>query len=705
MKILKWIFVSVAAASGSSFENCKRHVLRDLNSLVDSGLPSPQQALLVKQTRHVVYRLAESQECRSIEALLHFTHDMFNTLNNRQLTLLNEIIHHELRKASKKPEELVLELAHKAKFDLDVNMLQYPGFFEDFGKQDAIARIYAVQALYTHKPVNHCEWFIDADTEELVQAARTIELTGETVARVSEEHQVSVLKTFRGTASSSMPNGKTKAERMQNMARQEELVRDPVTSDIAVRWARLIARPESHPFTHHPRALSTFFGYANPAWTSDRYLRVTEMFESLAGFQGEMPGDLMDVARDAFMMAMDEQTGDWSERVDVVMSVLATGPVLPPVIPEVTTTHSFTRLALIDELNRDATEPALFYPEVDPQLGHIFRALVVGAVDRMETRADEARLLRMAPLLLSRRARSNTDLWNKVMDRVVDFASKLGHRVLVDQVDTVKATFPALTDGAIAHLRVIVASLMAVSAQDSVGEIIKGAMTEEELAPIRHAMEGLAKAYRQFHQEGNQFIEFLPLSILRRTYSPALVNEWLAMNPGITVYRSSALRGPVAELRSVINDWNLPVTDSQIALEDFLATHEFISVLTRSGLESYITLGFELPSLIYLSERYQANPADQAVRLAKRKSVSVYIDMVKTLYRHPLKKSDFRVQSALNRLFSAIRGKLYSNPRGPVDNTDVAEEYEAIYAEIAKVLRKIRGEPEPTSTTTAATDM
>jgi hypothetical protein len=171
MRILNLIFLTAANVSGASFDfaegqfppgldlYCTQDVLKNLDQLVESGSPTPQQMLLVKRTKRYIHNMAEIHECRVLKAMFHFTKDCFHNLRNKQLTLLNDIMGGSRRLHMLIPEsgipgsiekisftefndvldevwrrdrvDLVhlLSLARRIKLVLGVDMLRFEGFF------------------------------------------------------------------------------------------------------------------------------------------------------------------------------------------------------------------------------------------------------------------------------------------------------------------------------------------------------------------------------------------------------------------------------------------------------------------------------------------------------------------------------------------------------------------------------------------------
>jgi hypothetical protein len=700
MKLFKKILFIATVVVATPFEYCKEQVMSDLHRLVTSAMPSPQQVLLVKQTRHVMLRLAESQRCESLVALLQFTQFCFRTLNNRQLTLLNDIMR-RLLIGGMGHSDIILYIAHEVKVDLDIDVLQYPGFFEDPARQDAFARIIAAQARYSSTATYLGLWIRQADLEELFHAADSIELLGSTIARVSEEHQVSVLRTFRGASDRDGPSGRDEWERMNHFAALDKIVRDPETAAIAVRWANILRRIDE-PMKNHILRNTRLFERKDFQRTTDHFHRLADMLETMSRVPGPLPASVTHNARQALSRAGNPGLGDWSVLVEDVMAACSSQiiPVaLPTAAPE--TSYSYAQLALRDVFSR----PASIYPDLPVQFPELLHTLVIGAAESLSTSTELTRLRgvassRMSVHRWSAIAYTPEFAWDQFVNLAYELALKFGHRVLVDQADAVRAAFPTLTDGAIDHLRMIIASLIALNNPiEKPSQIIKGAMTESELAPIRNALEGLARAYREFHQNaGTHYIEFLPLNILTQTKNIALVNDWLASDSGF--FGPLALRGWRSVASSLINEWNTPLSKSVIAVEDFLKTNPCISMMGKDGRTGLMSTGIQLPGWIYLSERYQIDPSDEKLRLAKRKAVFVWMEIVETLYRNPYAILDDQIQVELLESLAAIYGKFSSRHEGPDATTEVAQDYERIYENIAAVLRRIRGEPEPTSTTT-----
>ena len=96
--------------------------------------------------------------------------------------------------------------------------------------------------------------------------------------------------------------------------------------------------------------------------------------------------------------------------------------------------------------------------------------------------------------------------------------------------------------------------------------------------------------------------------------------------------------------------------------------------------------------MIFLCELFQEDQTDQALRLVRRKSVKVWIEMVETLYRYPLDRSDAKLKDELVIVMAKMRGKLRPLPARFDGATATAAEYEALYEEIAVVRAKIVGD-------------
>ena len=703
--ILKSIFVLIAVGAGTPIDYFKSRVLSDLNALVEAALPSPQQALLIKQTRHLVHRLAESNRPEPIEALFRFTAESYRTLPNRELTLLNNIVKSVLEVAPIRPEIIVTQLAAGVRLNLDLDLLQIPGFFEDAGKQDALSRILAAHAIYCQEQEPKFKWLLEKDKDELSRIAHTMELMGTIVAKVSEEHQMSVMDTFLGTSICNGPQGTTKEERMQYLDELERMIQDPATAEVAVRWAKLSVQAERFLKAYPELPPSVLFRSTRTTFDVERYNKVADMLEALARFPGELPEDVIESAREAFWMATDPSAENFSYTVADVMAYCATEPALPIQEPApVNTSSSFAKLALLHDLHLVTSPPVLMHirmtPEVEAQsakFADLLNDLVRGLSETVSSPAELARIRRVLGRKSVFGARAVRDLYIHLVRLVHRFAQEIGHRVLVSHADMVRAAFPALTEGSIAHLRMIIASLMAVNFEGDAGHYVAGAMTEQELGPIRNAAEGMAKAYRQFHQEGDSLaIEFLPLGI--QVAGPTIVNEWLAKNPGITVFRRSALRGPLAGIRSLINDWNTPVSDTQIDLESFMTTPKFIAVFSRDYVPDWARFGIHLPRAVFLSQLFQADQNDRAARDAKRRVVTVWIDIIETLFRHPIETIAHADRKSLRDLFFSLTRRLNAFEPGRRTNSYTAADYEPIFDQIATLLKRIRGEVDPTTT-------
>ena len=676
---LKYVFIILSVSSATPTDYYKARVLNDLDRLVEVALPSPQQALLVKQTRHLMHRLAESQRTEALAALLRFTEQSYNTLLNRQLTMMNNIIGFVLDQAQNPPISMIIQLAFRLKVDLDIDMMAIPGFLDEIEKQEALSRIFTGLALYCPKPPAMHSWLPDdGDVEELTRVADVIERMGATIARVSEEHQVSVLHTFPGNAICKGPRSGSKKERMVFLAKQEAVIENPAAAHIAVRGAHLMNK-------------TAYFFKAYPELQFDHIFSL-----SLAFSPRQSSEAIAEALRQSVLAILNNPLEEEQFLIAQVMTLFATQPAIPlKEAAPVTEIRTFEQLALFEQLDRALHQP------VRTAQGDRFVELVKDIVhtiaDTFSAPTELARLRRVFTNKVVFPAGCKPNLYNYLIDFTETLALQFGYRILVSNAETVRAVFPTLTEDSITHLRMIIASMMAMNSYGKTANLVQGAMTKKKLAPLRMAAEGMAKAYRQFHQEGDaQYIAFLPLSILTELQSADKANEWLASNSGFTGFRRSALSGQIAEMRSQINAWSTPISDSLIAVENFMTTRSFISVVGRERLPNWVKMGLALPSSIFLSERHQADQADQALRVAKRRIVPVWIEMVKTLFHHPVETINPSDNEDLRKLLFQFSTNLKTYDHEQFQET--TQDYERILAQIATVLRRIRGEPEPTTT-------
>ena len=677
----------MATAVASSFEDHKRISLVSLDKLLETGLPGPQQGLLVKQARQLVHRLAADREIGPIEGLVNFVQSSFESLDNRQLTVLNNILRSAMEKNPFNNTKTVMDIAIRAKRDLGIDLMQFQGFYTP-DKQQLLSRIARARDLFCDEPSWSYDWLVDGDEEELGLAADVMELAGQTFARVSEENQIMVKRTYRGASICDGLRGETKEARMADLTKMKAIVENPETSAIAARWALLLFHNEPTVTLQrtYPQ-LRTWLLFKAPRAAFDpvRYHRLADMLEAMVDCP--LTEGVVGNAAECIQLASRSDSAEWEIPHGHVMDFCQeyAHPTKPAPVPE--RHHSFAKLSVLDELESSTRRPIT--GEVHPAFDRYaeYMKIVVGEIVMNASSDDElARVRRLLAHEHAYEGRYEHNVSDQFLKLVHAFALK-GHRILATNADAVRALFPTLSEEAIGHIRVIVASMMAMNLPSSEHYPVNVFMPEAQLAEARAAIQGLAQAYREFHQSGDtHYIDFTPLALLKQGDCVAKINAWLAENAGARVFRRNALRGRMSTMRAIVNEWNSGVSDASIIVEDFLISPHYQTVRSRQYQPHWVYEGLNLPHIIFNCN--QAGPEMHKAHLAV---VDMWKKMVETLYYHPRETISAGDHTSLNALYFRMTC-LFSRR----DATE--EDYADILGQMAAVLRRINGEPETTTT-------
>ena len=666
MQILKWIFVCLAVVSATPFDRTKSRAVHALDRLVHASLPSPQQALLIKQAKRLVFRLAMDGESGPMEAIVAFISANFSTLDNRQLTVLNNAIRSAMDAFPPSNGRTILELAMHAQQDLDLDLMQFPGFYT-MEKQQALSRIFRALAAFCTWSMGDFSWLLQGDIEELSLAAEVMEIAGQALARVSEEHQMVPQRTFVGANICYGPHGDTKTDRMEYLTRLRDAAVHPEAGMVAVRWARIL---ETAPMTLQallPLRISIGSGRS---FDPVKYMRLADVFEAVQ--RCSVTEALFDHAVAAFK---DE---NWEHHANQVMEacgehIAAHEPTRPA------GDFTFPQLAILEELRKLRDQPTFSarHEQLKRYLDLVMREQLHHAP------ADLARLRRV----LVRTSLLYTPMDSEIPSEFLSFVLAMalnGYRILASNTDALRLVFPNLTEGAIGHLRVIAASVMALNFAQIGSFVVSPDMTEAQLERVRIAIEGLATAYRRFHQESDsRYIDFAPLALLGQTDFVERTMEWLKSSSGGFILRRSAKKNESLEIQRVrtsINEWISGPSTAGIMIEDFTESPLFLSVLARMHNPEWVSLIRLLPSIIFNSKQQGMGRMHIAV-------VDIWIQMVETLYHHPIETVPMKQWASLTALSRKIVALLCKS------NGVSEHDYEGLLNEVKVVLDRIRADP------------